>query len=401
MLKNKCTKLLSLLVMMSFLSVGCSNTNQDSVVSNQSQSEQSVETNNDTVLNNSEDTQSSNENINSGSSKVHFIDTGNSDSILIENNGEYMLIDGGNVDDDNVVNDYLSKVGVKKIKYLLATHPHADHLGAFDTVVNNFDIENVFVGYGSSDTKVYQNFLSSLSNKGYKTVTPNENTPYELGHGIIKFYNIKGEGGSDLNNDSVMALYSNGNDDFLFTGDAETEVEMKYANLIGDIDVLKASHHGSKTGCSQQLLDVIRPESALLLTGENSYGHPHKEVVDLLKEDNITVYRSDESGDIIATSTGNGITFNTEPDSFTSGNNGSSTDNNTNTINTNTSTNNQVVQTPQANNNTSKIYYFTKSGKSHHTTKDCPTLSRSKTILQGTLDEAISQGKSDPCDKCN
>lgn len=392
MLKNKYSKILSLLLMVSFISVGCSDTTQSSTNStNQIEIEQSVETQNKV-----EDTVTANEDIKSGNSKVHFIDTGNSDSILVENNGEFMLIDGGDTDDDSTVHNYLQKVGVKTIKYLVSTHPHADHLGAFDTVVNNYNIENVFVGYGSSNTKVYQSFINSVNAKGYKITTPKENTVYKLGDGIIKFYNTKGEKSSDLNNDSIITLYSNGEDDFLFTGDAETDVEMKYANLIGDIDVLKASHHGSKTGCSEELLDILQPESVLLLTGENSYGHPHKEVVDLLQKENLDVYRSDESGDIVATSTGNGITFNTEPDSYKSGSSTSTNNNST----SNTNTNNQVTQKPTTN-NTSKTYYFTKSGKSYHTTKDCSTLSRSKNILEGSLDEAISQGKDDPCDKCN
>lgn len=392
MLRNKYSKILSLLLMVSFLSVGCSDTTQNSTNStNQIQNELSVDNQSDTVINTNED-------IKSGNSKVHFIDTGNSDSILVENNGEFMLIDGGDTDDDSTVHNYLEKVGVKTIKYLVSTHPHADHLGAFDTVVNNYDIENVFVGYGSSNTKVYQSFINSVNAKGYKTTTPKENTAYKLGDGIVKFYNTKGEKSSDLNNDSIITLYSNGEDDFLFTGDAETDVELKYANLIGDIDVLKASHHGSKTGCSEELLDILKPESVLLLTGENSYGHPHKEVVDLLAKENLEVYRSDESGDIVATSTGNGIEFNTEPDSYKSGSSTSS--NNNSTSNNTTNTNNQVTQKPITN-NTGKKYYFTAGGKSYHTTKDCSTLKRSKTILEGTLEEAISQGKDDPCDKCN
>lgn len=399
MLRKKLSKVLVTMIITSSFLIGCSNTSKEDILDNQVTQNQAIE---DISIN--KDNTSNSEKINeeekveSGKSKVHFIDTGNSDSILIENNGEYMLIDGGDTDDDAVVNNYLNKQGVKTIKYLLATHPHADHLGALDTVVKNFEIENLFIGSGTANTKVYTQFINNATNKGYTPIKPKENTIYSLGDGQVKFYNVNGQGGKDLNNESVIALYSNGDDDFLFTGDAETEVEMKYASVIGDIDVYKASHHGSRTGSSQSFLNIIKPEYVLLLTGTNSYGHPHKEVVDRLKNNNIAVYRSDESGDIIATSTGNGITFNTNVDSYKSGNS-------LNTIvNDNENTSNNVIDNTTTNNNDNiqgQTYYYTPNGKSYHTTKDCPTLSRSKTILNDTLDNIKAKGKTDPCDKCN
>ena len=396
MLKKKFSKVLASILVASSLLVGCSSTEtkQDISTGNIEQ--------NQVVTNTQDNTQ------NEGNSKVHFIDTGNSDSILIENNGEFMLIDGGDTDDDDTVNNYLNKIGVKELKYVLATHPHADHIGALDTVVLNFDVDNLFIGSGKATTKAYKMLLSNASSKGITPTVPNEDSAYTLGNGILKFYNTKGVGSSNLNDSSVILKYTNGNDDFLFTGDAEYKVELKYKDVFGDIDVLKAGHHGSSSSSNRDFIEAIAPEHVLLLTGENSYGHPHKEVVDLFKELNIPVYRSDESGDIIVTSSGNGVTFNTEPDSY---NSGSSISNTSSDNYYNTTSKEPVIEnttdSKDTSNNTNTItsnnstYYFTPNGKSYHTTKDCSTLSRSKTILSGTLDEAIAQGKSDSCDKCN
>ena len=331
-----------------------------------------------------------------GNSYVHFIDTGNSDSILIEDNGEFMLIDGGDVDDDKVVDDYLKSIGVTKIKYLLMSHGHADHIGAFDTVVKNYDIEYVLAGNGTATTKTYESFVLAMKEKSLKFTKPEENKVYKLGNGELKFYNVNSTDVSDLNNTSVIALYSHGEDDFLFTGDAETSIELKYKDIIGDIDVLKAGHHGSATSSSEVFLKTVKPEYVVLLTGENSYGHPHKEVVDLLEKLSIETYRSDESGDIIATSTGNGITFNTKPGSYTA--NGTSSSRVEEKEEAVSSTEDKTHDTNHSHDNS--IGYWTKSGKSYHITKDCSALSRSKSILEGTLDEAISLGKDDACDYC-
>lgn len=317
---------------------------------------------------------------------VHFIDTGNSDSILIEDNGEFMLIDGGDTDDDELVNNYLKSAGVTKLKYVLATHPHADHIGALDTVIKNFDVETLLLGSGTATTKTYESMILSAKEKGLKFTKPKDGEVYTLGEGILKFYNSNNDGDSNLNNASVITLYSHGEDDFLFTGDAEKEVELLYKDIIGDIEVLKVGHHGSSSSSSIEFLKATTPEYAVILTGENSYGHPHKEVMENLEDLGIEVFRSDESGDIVATSTGDGITFNTNSDSYTA--NGSS------------SSYEEEEVHEDNHDHEHDIVYFTPNGKSYHATKDCSALSRSKTILEGTLEEAIEQGKDDPCDFC-
>ena len=160
----------------------------------------------------------------SGDTKVHFIDTGHSDSVLIENNGKFALIDAGDRDDDTTVKSYLTGQGVKRLEYLIITHFHADHFGAADTVVTDFEVGTTFVSNGNADTQVYQDFINSLSNKGLKPSVPLEGGEVSLGNATLTFYNTRG-GNSNENNNSLVTLLQSGSRKALFTGDAESQVE--------------------------------------------------------------------------------------------------------------------------------------------------------------------------------
>lgn len=314
-----------------------------------------------------------------GNSKVHFIDTGNSDSILIENNNEFMLIDAGDNDDDEKVVSYLKNQGVSKLKYIVMTHPHADHIGGMDSVIKEFDIEKVISGQGLSNTVTYEKVLKEMQNKGYKLYAPKDGEDFKLGSGTLKFYNVMNKDyGNELNNSSVVVKYSNGADDFLFMGDAEKEVEDKLKNEIGDIEVLKAGHHGSSSSSNELFIKAVTPENVVITCGkDNKYGHPHQEVIAEFNKLGINIYRNDELGDIIFESNGNG-----NPKTTSQNSNKPILDNNKDTL---------------INEN---LVYFTEKGKSYHKSNKCSTLSRSKNILSDTLDNAINKGKTDPCDKC-
>lgn len=286
--KNVKILLVNLLLIISLVLTGCGNS---------SKQDKSVQT----------ETKSTETSQFDSSSTVHFINTGNSDSILIENNGEFALIDGGNTDDDNLIKNYLKKENVKTLKYLIVTHPHADHIGALDTVVKNFEVTNIFIGSGKSKTKTYNSFLDSAKKKNISPAIPTDGQTIVLGKGTLALYNGKGIDGKNLNNYSIVTKYTNGKDSFLLMGDAEKDVESKYKSVLGTADVLKVGHHGSSSSSSPDFVKSVNPKFIVILTGENNYGHPHKETVDLFKNLKIPVYRSDESGDIIFKSTGTGV----------------------------------------------------------------------------------------------
>ena len=186
-LKGIISKLLACTLLIS-LSTGCSsnsNTSDTDVNIGSSQSANSLTVNK--VQNPSD-------------AEIHFIDTGNSDAILIKKDGEYAMIDGGDNDDENLVVNYLKKQNVDKLKYLFATHPDADHIGGLDAVVDNIEIENVFVSNGDANTKTYRDFITAMANKGLNPSVPLLNSEFKLGDATFKVISVANT--KDPNNNS-------------------------------------------------------------------------------------------------------------------------------------------------------------------------------------------------------
>ncbi len=367
--------------------------------------------------------------------EIHFINTGNSDAILIQEGSKAALIDGGDNDDESTVVSYLKKQGVNELKYIFATHPDADHIGGLDAVVDSIPVKSIYVSNGEANTKTYADFITSMANKGLNPSVPLLNSEFKLGKSKFKVLSVANE--KDINNNSIVLEYTNGNDKILFMGDAGREIESSIN--VSDVDLLKVGHHGSRTSSDSSFIKKANPEYAVITVGANNrYGHPHKETMNTLKNNNIEVHRSDECGDIIFISTGNGLEVNCKIGSYNIGNkkqssssstknnyssvNKTSTSNSSSVNNSNLSNNNSVSNSNSVGNNSSSnnnsgssntsnvnqsnntsgssssdIVYWTPNGKSYHSTKSCPTLSRSKIINSGTISQS---GKYDPCDRC-
>lgn len=326
--------------------------------------------------------------VDANESELHFIDTGNSDAILIKNNNKFALIDGGDNDDEERVVSYLKDQGVKELEYIFATHPHADHIGGLDAVVNDIPVKNVYVSNGDADSKTYSDFIYAMANKGLSPSVPLLNSEFKLGSGKFKVISAANE--KDPNNNSLVLEYVNGNDKVLLMGDAEEKIERELD--VSDVDLLKVGHHGSRSSSSSSFIDKINPKYAVILVGANNkYGHPHKETMDTLASKNIEIHRSDECGHIVFKSSGNGLSVDCKVSAYTPSIN-------TNSENTNIKPDkNSTITTIVEDNTKGDIVYWTSNGKSYHSTKFCPTLSRSKTINSGTQAES---GKYDPCDRC-
>ncbi len=245
--------------------------------------------------------------------RVHYIDVGQGDSILVQSGEEYMLIDGGkNVAADTVVN-YLKSQNVKKLKYVIGTHPHEDHIGGLDDVIDTFDVENVIMPNVTHNTKSFEDVLDSIMNKGL-TITPAvSGERYALGDAELLILAPNGDGYKDLNDYSVVARVQYGNTSFMFTGDAEGISEKEMIDVYGSslrTDVLKLGHHGSTTSTTNDFLELVNPSVAVITVGkDNTYGHPHKEIIERLEKNNIRIYRTDLDGNILATSDGNSVEF--------------------------------------------------------------------------------------------
>ena len=264
-----------------------------------------------------------------GNLQIHFIDVGQADSILIKQDNNYMLIDGGNNEDGDMLVKYLKEQGVEKLDYIIATHPHEDHIGGLDDVLNEFDTDLVLMPDKITTTKTFEDFLLAIKNrqdvknKNGENVTlkkvPKLEEKYNLGNASFVIYAPNSSSYDELNNYSIVIKLSFGNNAFLFTGDAEklSEKEMLDKNYDLKADVLKIGHHGSSTSTSDEFLEAVSPKYAVLSVGEdNSYNLPKKTVMDKFKNNNIPVYRTDEQGAIILNSDGTNITFNKEAGTY-------------------------------------------------------------------------------------
>ena len=245
---------------------------------------------------------------------VHYIDVGQADAELLECGGEYMMIDGGNAADSSLVVSYLNDLGINHLKYVVATHAHEDHLGGLSGILSQYTADNVFCSQTSHTTKVFNSFKKYTENQGKEIQVPNVGDVYTLGNSEIKVLGPVKET-NDMNNRSIVLRVTYGNTAFLFEGDAEREEEQDILNSGADVsaDVLKVGHHGSSTSTTYPYLREVMPEYAVISCGKNNkYGHPHEETLSKLRDADVKVYRTDESGHIVIHSDGNDITVQTQ-----------------------------------------------------------------------------------------
>lgn len=250
---------------------------------------------------------------------VHFIDVGQGDSILIKAGDDAMLIDCGEIGKAPIVENYLANQGVDQLDYVIGTHPHSDHMGCMDEIVNYYDIgEFILPHLPDKDiptTKYFERFLDAAEAHDLKVTEAKIGRKIQLGDAECEIIAPCSEKYSNTNNYSVGVIIRHGGNSFLLTGDAEAsaEKEMLESGRLADIDVYKAGHHGSDTSSSDEFLDKASPEIAVISCGTgNSYGHPKQSTLDKFEERGIEVYRTDLSGSVKITSDGKELSVKTE-----------------------------------------------------------------------------------------
>ncbi|MDP4089088.1 MAG: ComEC/Rec2 family competence protein [Bacillota bacterium] len=254
-----------------------------------------------------------------GGLKVHFIDVGQADSILIQQGENFMLIDAGNNADNETVKNYLDKQGVKELQYFVGTHSDEDHIGSADYVINSFKVGKVYFPKQTATTKTFKDFTAAVKAKGQGLTVPKVGETFKLGDAQCTVLAPNSSSYKDDNDYSIVIKLTYGETSFLLTGDAEaaSESEMLKNGIDLRADVLKVSHHGSKTSSSEDFLKAVKPEYAVISVGkDNKYKHPDQGTMDRLKAIGAVVYRTDENGTVVATSNGKEITFNTKPGSY-------------------------------------------------------------------------------------
>jgi beta-lactamase superfamily II metal-dependent hydrolase len=247
----------------------------------------------------------------SGNLTVHFIDVGQGDSILLDLGDTEVLIDGG--DKSPGVVSYISHYVDGPLEVMVATHPHADHIGGLIGVLDAFKVDEIWLNGDTSTSQTYSQFISAVNSEGAEVHVARRGDTIQasnLTFNVLSPVNLD----SDTNDNSIVLSLSYGQVDFLFTGDAQmaAEASMLAAGIVPDVDILKVGHHGSRTASSIQFLQAAKPEVAIYMAGKgNIYGHPHQETINNLCEIGAEIYGTDIHGTITVTT--DGVTYSVLP----------------------------------------------------------------------------------------
>lgn len=248
-----------------------------------------------------------------GNLRVSFIDVGQGDSAFIElANGKTMLIDAGVSQAEDKIIQLIKDKGYSKIDYLVATHPHADHIGGMRKVVKSFKIGEIYMPKAATNTKTYEKLLTEISDKGLSIHTAKAGMTIQDGVEILA---PNAAAYDDLNDYSIVIKITNGSNKFLFLGDTQILSENEILNAGFDVsaDVVKVGHHGSGTSSGSEFVNAVHAKYAIFSVGDhNNYNHPHIFVVEKWKNSGAETLRTDEKGTITFISDGTHLTMQTE-----------------------------------------------------------------------------------------
>lgn len=250
--------------------------------------------------------------------EVHFIDVGQGDcELIIGEMGKTMLIDSGVEKMSDKVIGYISSLGIKKLDYVVATHPDSDHIGAMDKIVEHFDVDHFFMPTAVSKSSDYKELISVLGKKNLPPKALYSGDELQFDNANMKVLSPRMDKNyNDTNSYSIVIKLIYQNTSFMFTGDATMENESDIVDDFDDIscDVLKLAHHGSSTSTSEYFLKRANPTFAVISCGKNNkYRHPSKVVTKLLKKYETGIFRTDYQGSIVLKVKDHKLYSNTDP----------------------------------------------------------------------------------------
>lgn len=339
---------------------------------------------------------------------MHVIDVGQGDSVLLQCDNHFMLIDSGEYTAENSVKNHLKAAGVQKLDYTVITHPHSDHCGSMINVLKDYNTDCVIMPDAFNNTPTWENLVDYIDEKDIPVKKAVVGDEYNLGSCTFTILAPNSKTYDNINNYSVVIKAVYKNTSFMLTGDAETLSEKEIIKNGFDLsaDVLKVGHHGSNTSSSKKFLQAVNPKYAVISDGkDNDYGHPNKETLERLDNLGICVYRTDLLGSIMFVSDGNHVKpYTTSRELPDEENDDTSTVTNTSsnaTSNTTSNTTSDKNSSQAADSNSSQFIGNKNSHIVHKSTcKSAKKMSDKNKVYFSTYEEAENNGYT-PCKSCN